>query len=98
MATIQLGDKVKDMVTGFEGICVARTQWLNGCVRVMVQSDKLDKDGKPQDAQAFDEPQMVITKAGKVVTDLGQPEPVVTRPGRTGGPAPKPQQRPDAKR
>ena len=80
--SIQLGDKAKDQVTGFEGICVARTEWLNGCIRVTLQSDKLDKDGKPQDGQTFDEPQLVVTKARKVSCG----------PRDTGGPASTPRQ------
>ena len=32
-----LGDEVKDTITGFKGIVVARTEWLNGCARVTVQ-------------------------------------------------------------
>lgn len=80
--TVELGDKAKDSVTGFEGICIARTMWLNGCVRVTLQSDKLDKDGKPQEGQTFDEPQLVVTKAGKVSCG----------PRTTGGPKPTPQQ------
>lgn len=57
--TISLGDKAKDQVTGYEGICIARTEWLNGCVRCTLQSDKLSKEGAPQDGQVFDEPQLV---------------------------------------
>lgn len=79
---VQLGDRCKDSVTGFEGICVARTEWLNGCWRITIQSEKLDKDGKPQEGHTFDEPQLVITKARKV-------EP---GPRDTGGPIPTPRQ------
>lgn len=31
--TIQLGDKVKDTITGFTGVAVCISKWLNGCVR-----------------------------------------------------------------
>ena len=33
---IELGDKVKDLVTGFEGIAVAKTEFINGCVQFSV--------------------------------------------------------------
>lgn len=79
---VELGDKAKDLVTGFEGICIARTQWLNGCVRVTLQSTELDKDKKPVDGVTFDEPQLKVTKAGAV-----RPGPV-----DTGGPIPTPRQ------
>lgn len=31
---VQLGDKARDTVSGFAGVCVARTEWLNGCWRM----------------------------------------------------------------
>jgi hypothetical protein len=79
---VELGDKAKDTVTGFEGICVARTEWLNGCWRITLQSDKLNKDGQPQEGVTFDEPQLVVTK----------PKRVAAGPRTTGGPAPTPRQ------
>ena len=68
MAKITLGDKVKDSVTGFTGIAIARTQWLHGCDRVTVQPDKLDKDGKVQGNETFDELQLEVIKAKAVAT------------------------------
>ena len=79
---VQLGDKAKDSVTGFEGVCVARTEWLNGCVRCTLQSEKLDKDGRPTEGVTFDEPQLTVTK----------PRRVRCGPHDTGGPAPTPTQ------
>lgn len=72
---ITLGDEVKDKVTGFEGIAIARTEFLNGCARVGVQSQKL-KDGVPTEMQTFDEPQLILVQAAKI--QLG--------PRDTGGP------------
>lgn len=44
---VMLGDKVKDRITGFEGIVTARTEFLYGCVRVNVtRQNKVDKEGK----------------------------------------------------
>lgn len=54
-----LGDKVRDVITGFYGIVVARTQWLNACNTYSVQPTEL-KDGVPQQKQHFDEPQLVL--------------------------------------
>ena len=51
---VELGIKVKDNVTGFEGMATARTVYLFGCVRVLVEPMQL-KDGLPIDAQWFDE-------------------------------------------
>jgi len=33
---IKLGDKVRDKVTGFEGIATAKTEFLNGCIQIEV--------------------------------------------------------------
>ncbi len=66
MAKINLGDKVKDAVTGFTGIAIGRTTWLHGCDRLTVQPEGLNKEGKTYDNQTFDEPQLILIKARKV--------------------------------
>jgi len=43
---VDLGDKVRDKITGLEGILVARTEYLNGCWRIGIQPQEI-KDGKP---------------------------------------------------
>lgn len=50
---IELGSKVRDRVSGLEGIVIGRTQWLSGCDRLVVQPPV--KDGKRPDADSFDE-------------------------------------------
>ncbi len=84
---IELGDKVKDLVTGFCGIAVARTEWLYGCNRITIQPDVLDKEGEIYDGIAFDEPQLIILQ--KQVVEREQP---VDDPGLPGGPKPTPAQ------
>ncbi len=37
---VKLGDKVKDAITGFEGIVVGKAEYLNGCISYQVQSRK----------------------------------------------------------
>ena len=59
----ELGDRAKDTVTGYAGIVVAKTYWLNGCVRVSIQSESL-KDGKPTDAESLDDEQVEVIKGG----------------------------------
>lgn len=75
------GDKVKDRVSGFTGIVIARYEWMNGCIRYEVQPDKL-KDSKPIDPLSFDVGQLDLVKAGVVS--------VVSAP--TGGPMKSPRQ------
>ena len=62
---VKLGDKVKDTVTGFRGIVVSRNEWINGCVRIGVQADKL-VNGKPGEVEGIDEQQIQVVKAGAV--------------------------------
>jgi len=59
---VQLGDEARDTVSGFCGVCVARTEWLNGCWRMTLQPKSLDKDGKPCETQTFDDFQLEVTK------------------------------------
>lgn len=60
-ANVQLGDEARDTVSGFTGVCVARTEWLNGCWRMTLQPRMLDKDGKPCETQTFDDFQLEVT-------------------------------------
>lgn len=79
-ALAQIGDQVRDKVTGFSGIVVARTEWLNGCIRLTVQPEKLTKDKGVAPTETFDIEQLLVTKAGKVA-----PKPAERR---TNGPMP----------
>lgn len=54
-----LGKKLKDKITGFEGIAIMCTEFLFGCIHIMIQPDKL-YEGKVIDAQAFDEQRFVL--------------------------------------
>ena len=58
----ELGDEAKDTITGFSGVVVARTEWLNGCWRLLLQSKKLDKNGQPTEPQQFDDKQLVLVR------------------------------------
>lgn len=83
---LKLGQKARDTITGFTGVCVARTEWLYGCVRWTVQPQEL-KDGKPIESQTFDEPQLEATDP---------PPSLVARAlaAATGGPVPEPKRHP----
>ncbi len=82
---IELGDEVADKVTGFKGIAVAMTVWLNGCVRISIQPKGTDKDGKTFSTEGFDVEQLKVLKRGAVVLKEKVPA--------TGGPMPEPQRR-----
>lgn len=59
MDKVELGDKVKDKVTGFEGIVIGQSQWLNKSSTSGVQSTTLE-NGVPVATQWFDDPRLEI--------------------------------------
>lgn len=63
----QFGDEAIDTITSFTGIVIGITEWLNGCRRIGIQPQTLDKDGKPPEVQWFDEQQVGVLWAGKIV-------------------------------
>ena len=84
----QLGDRVKDPITNFTGIVNSVTTWLHGCIRMGVQPEKLDKDGKVKAEVYFDQSQLVVAKKAAhkpVVLATAQPERIERR--SQGGPA-----------
>jgi hypothetical protein len=84
---MQLGDVVRDRVSGFQGVAVCRSEWLNGCVRWSVQPQALH-EGKPIESQYIDEEQLEVVDAPKLN--------FVSR--RTGGDRPDPVRPADDKR
>lgn len=84
---IVLGDKVRDTITGFEGIATGRTEWLTGCVRWIVEPDKLDKDKKVQQYMEFDESRLVVLRK-QPIPQLNQRAPQIAE--QPGGPMPSP--------
>ncbi len=74
---IQLGDKVKDTITGFIGIAVARTIWIQGCDRITVQP-LVNKNNNLEESMSFDEPSLIVIskkKTPKKRDDVGGPRP-----------------------
>ena len=61
---IKLGDKVRDRISGFEGIATGTAAYLNGCNRVLIEPTKLDEDGKIIKPVWFDDVQVVVVNEG----------------------------------
>lgn len=59
---IQLGQKGKDKITGFEGIITGRAQYLYGCIQYCI-TPKIKAD-VIKDSQWFDEGRIEITGKG----------------------------------
>ena len=55
---VELGNVVRDRITGLQGMAVARTEWLHGCVRITIQPPGLTADGAPRQSETVDEAQL----------------------------------------
>lgn len=58
-----LGAKAKDILTGFEGVIIGRGDYLTGCNTYNLKP-KVDKDGKVQKGEWFDEGTIKIIGKG----------------------------------
>ncbi len=72
---VKLGNMVIDTVSGFKGVAVIRSEYLQGCCRIGVQP-KIKRDGSLPDLQHFDEPQLKVSQRN-----------VARKPRNPGGPA-----------
>ena len=59
---VKLGDKVRDSITNYEGVCTSITNFLNGCRRIGIQGDKLDRNNLPVDVYVVDETTVEVIK------------------------------------
>lgn len=64
--TIELGDEVQDIITGFRGIAYGYTKWLTGCDTIMVKPTKLSKDGTVAESANIDITLLTVVKKGRV--------------------------------
>jgi len=80
---VELGDRVKDQVTGFVGIAMGRSEFINKCERFALQDEKLDKDNKVRDLVWFDVEQLVVVKKGALPIP-NKSVPIAERPNGPG--------------
>jgi hypothetical protein len=73
---IELGDKVKDLVSGHAGVVTQVVENLNGCIQYTVRAP-LDKDGKMGEAYCIDGENLAVVKKAFVK--------IVRKAVRTGG-------------
>ena len=64
---IKLGQKVRDKVTGFEGMATAKVEYLNGCVQLCVKPKAID--GKMLEGEYIDDSQLEIIDDGITIKD-----------------------------
>ena len=74
---IELGDKVQDIHTGFTGIVVAKTEFINGCVQFSVAPPWDKKSTLSVEEVCIDEQSLKILKKKK------QPEEIESSGGAT---------------
>lgn len=79
LGVIELGDIVREKITGLEGVVIGKSQWLENCERLIVQPQGISKDGEPHKSHQFDIPSCELIEKGTFKKKL--PE--------TGGPAPR---------
>ncbi|KKM13316.1 hypothetical protein LCGC14_1717390 [marine sediment metagenome] len=82
---IELGDKVKDTITGFIGIAVARIEFINGCIQYQV-APKVIKGGKFPEDVYIDKGSLIVlvpkNKPKKVKKPKRRPPGGPSRPGK----------------
>lgn len=68
---IELGREVKDRVTGFTGIAIAETKYLNGCVQLLVMpkmaTPKKNETPEHPTGTYIDVEQLVVVGRKKIV-------------------------------
>lgn len=65
MFKFNLGDEVKDQLTGFKGYIASRADYITGCNRYGLLQ-KVQKDGNIPNWQWFDEPSLTLIKANAI--------------------------------
>ena len=77
----EIGSIVKETVTGFEGVVMARCEYATGCLHYELQPRKIDKDGKPIEGRWYDETRLVLTKKKAVPIPVTDKSPGSKAPG-----------------
>lgn len=69
-SALELGDHIKDKISGFEGVVTSISEYIAGCKRIGVTPMELKSDGTPIDIQSFDEPNLEIVKKGILKSEV----------------------------
>lgn len=85
---VQLGQKCRDVVTGFEGLCMGKAQYLTGCNQVLLVPQRLSAEGKRLDGEWLDE-QRVAVVGGEILELPGGGAVAAQHPGADEPQAPK---------
>ena len=78
---VRLGQMGRDKITGYEGIVMAKSQYLTGCDMILLAPVTLDKEGKRKEGEWFDD--VRVEPIGTSVLELRKPTAApVEKPGR----------------
>lgn len=85
-SNIELGDKVKDIITGFEGIVTGYTTWLTGCDSAVVHAKSDGKTEAPSMSLDVNKLEIIEKGAVKLPTQNTRVETKEERAKKPGGP------------
>ncbi len=68
---IELGATYKDKITGFQGVCTGKVQYLTGCNQALIVP-KAAEDGSLRDAIWFDEQRLDQVGGERIELDNGK--------------------------
>ena len=74
MMRVVIGDRVKDIMTGFEGIAYGRWECLTGCVSFDVHP-RVNAEGEIPSSQWIDESRLEVIEKGAVSLIVNEKEP-----------------------
>jgi hypothetical protein len=78
MSEIKLGQKVRDIVTGLEGIATAKCEYLNGCVQFGITP--LSTDNKYPETHYLDYKQLEVAGEGVCIDTEATGGPMINAP------------------
>ena len=77
----QLGQELKDIVTGFQGIVMVRSEYFTGCTHYGLQAKSLTPEGKVREWEYFDETRLVLVDKKKIFEQENEPVKCTSGPG-----------------
>lgn len=81
MFKFNLGDVLRDKITGFIGVVMARSDYFTGCRHCALQAQKVNKDGKVPDWEWLDEMRLERVSGRKAISFVSAPGKKVKGPG-----------------
>ena len=61
----EMGDKVREKITGYTGLITGQHRWITGCDQFTISPEGLDKNGVPIQSHVIDEGRLEIVPTKK---------------------------------